>query len=231
MRYTPFHSSNWGAVGGFANPGCIVTTWRTQSPFTPPFVKRLDAGPSVTLTLPDGTTRTLVKEQTSNYAFSVNDAIPGVQMLIPSSGGTFKFNVPGGADVGSAEATISANNPMVWNEHTTISTVNRNQPLTVTWSGGAPGGFVLIQGGSFTGNNAETFTSFGCTEAAEAGRYTVPRDVLASMVPSVVLAPLNTPTGSLLVQHFTRPARFTASGLDHGSIIWESYSGTTVHYQ
>jgi len=96
----------------------------------------------------------------------------------------------------------------------TPSAVSRSQPLTVTWRGGAPGGFVIIQGGSFAGSNAELFTSFGCTERSEAGRYTVPRDVLASMVSSNVAAPLNIPTGSLLVQHFTLPARFTATGLE-----------------
>jgi hypothetical protein len=51
------------------------------------------------------------------------------------------------------------------------------------------------------------------------------------MLPSAVLAPLNMPTGSLLVQHFTLPARFTAPGIDHGSIVWEMYSGTIVNYQ
>ncbi len=231
LRYTPFDSSNWGSVGGFANPGCVVTTWRTQSPFVSPILKRLDAGPAVTLTLPDGTTRTLARQQTSNFVFSVSDATAGAQLIIPAAGGTFRFQAPGGADVGAAEATVVANNPMVWNEHTTISTVSRSQPLTVTWRGGAPGGFVVIQGGSFSGANAEIFTSFGCTERSEVGRYTVPRDVLASMVPSMSIAPLNIPTGSLLVQHFTLPARFTATGLDHGSIIWETYSGTSVHFQ
>jgi len=48
----------------------------------------------------------------------------------------------------------------------TPSAVSRSQPLTVTWRGGAPGGFVIIQGGSFAGSNAEIFTSFGCTERA-----------------------------------------------------------------
>ncbi|MFN0101648.1 MAG: hypothetical protein ACKV2U_06095 [Bryobacteraceae bacterium] len=231
LRYTPFDSSNWGSVGGFANPGCVVTTWRTQNPFVSPIVKRLDAGPAVTLTLPDGSTKTLTRQQVSNYAFSVNDATPGAQLIIPAAGGTFRFQAPGGEDVGAADATISAGNPLIWNEHTTISAVSRSQPLTVTWRGGAPGGFVVIQGGSFAGANAEIFTSFGCTERVEAGRYTVPADVLASMVASRVIAPLNIPTGSLLVQHFTLPARFTATGLDHGSIIWESYSGTVVHFQ
>ena len=231
VRATPFDSSNWGSVGGFANPGCVVSVFRTQSPFSAPFLKRLDAGPSVTLTLPDGSTRTLVQQQVSNYAFSATDASPGQQLFIPASGGTFKFRAPGGPDVGVAEATIDAVNPMTWNEHTTISTVSRSQPLTVTWRGGTPGGFVVIQGASFTGPNADILTSFGCTERVEAGRYTVPRDVLASMVPSLVIPPLNIPTGSLLVQHFTLPARFTAPGLDHGSIVWETYSGASVNFQ
>ena len=231
LRYTPFDSSNWGSVGGFANPGCVVTVFRTQSPFVSPIGKRLDAGPAVTLTLPDGTTRTLIRQQTSYVPFSVTDATAGAQLIIPAAGGIFRFQAPGGPDVGAAEASINANNPLVWNEHTTISTVSRSQPLTVTWRGGAPGGFVIIQGGSFAGSNAEIFTSFGCTERAEAGRYTVPRDVLASLVPSNVVGPQNIPTGSLLVQHFTLPARFTATGLDHGSIVWQSYSGTQVHFQ
>jgi len=231
MRATPFDASNWGSVGGFSNPGCIVTAWQTQNPFVSPFLKRLDAGPSVTLTLPDGTTRTLAKTAPSNYAFSAVSTSPGQQLFIPAAGGTFKFTIPGGPDVGAADASIVASNPLVWNEMNTVTSVSRNQPLTVTWSGGTPGGFVLIQGGSFTGPNAEIFTSFGCTERSEAGRFTVPRDILASMVASTVIAPLNIPTGTLTVQHFTLPARFTASGLDHGSIIWESYSSTQVHYQ
>jgi hypothetical protein len=171
----------------------------------------------------------LTRQNVSNYAFSVNDATPGAQLIIPAAGGTFRFNAPGGVDVGPAEATIAANNPVVWNEHTTITNVSRSQPLTVTWQGGNPGGLVIIQGGSFAGASAEIFTSFGCTAPVEAGRYTVPRDVLASMVASTTLGGI--PTGTLLVQHFTIPARFTATGLDHGSIVWQSYSSTAVNYQ
>jgi len=230
LRATPFDSSNWGSVGGFSNPGCIVTVFRTQSPFNAPLIRTLDAGPSITMRLPDGSTRTLGRQQNFNYLFSVSDATPGAQLFIPSAGGPFRFQIPGGADVGAAEASINTGNPMVWNEHTSISTVNRNQPLTVTWRGGSPDGFVIIQGGAFTGSGAnDVFTAFGCTERASVGRFTVPRDILASMVPSANLGGF--PTGTLLVQHFTLPARFTAPGLDHGSIIWVSYNGTSVNYQ
>jgi uncharacterized protein (TIGR03437 family) len=236
LRYTPFDSSNWGGVGGFANPGCIVGVWKVDAPFVSPILKRLDAGPEVTLTLPDGTTRPILKQQGQDpngfYAFSVTDATPGAQLIIPETGGTFRFHAPGGDDVGVADATINADNPIVWNEQKTITQVNLREPLTLTWTGGNPGGLVVIQGGSWTGDTvAENFTSFGCTVPVEAGRYTVPADILASMLASKVIDPGNIPTGSLLVEHFTLPARFTATGLDHGSIVWESYHSTTVHYK
>lgn len=233
LRNTPFDSSNWGSVGGFANPGCVVTAWRTQSPFNAPLIRGLDGGAPVTLTLPDGGTRTLMRNNVSNHAFSVSDATAGAQLIIPAAGGgTFRFRSPGGADVGPAEASITATRPLVWNEHTTITAVSRAQPLTLTWSGGTPGGLVIIQGGSFNGPNAtDVFTAFGCTVPVEAGRFTVPRDVMASMVPSMSFPPFNAPTGTLLVQHFTLPARFTATGLDQGSITSVSYSGTQVQYQ
>ncbi|HEY4363009.1 MAG TPA: hypothetical protein VGN17_18715 [Bryobacteraceae bacterium] len=231
-RFTPFDSSNWGAVGGFANPGCVVTTYLTKNPFVAPYIKRLDAGPTVTLTLPDGSTKSLVQQNSnSNFALSVNDATPGAQLFIPAAGGMFQFKVAGGTEVGTVTASVQAANPLVWNEQTTLTAVSRSQPLTVSWTGGVPGGFVLIQGGTFAGPTGDVFTSFGCTEAVEAGHYTVPRDVMASMVASMVTPPLNLPTGSLTVQSFTSPARFTAAGLDLGSIIWQSYSGTSVHFQ
>lgn len=231
MRYTPFDSSNWGSVGGFANPGCVVSVFQAQNPFNSPFLKRLDAGPAVTLTLPDSNTRTLAQQNVSNYEYSQNSVTPGQALFIPNTGGTFRFKAPGGPDVGPAEASLTIGSPLVWNEHTTITTVSRTQPLTVTWTGGTPGGFVMIQGGSLAGVNSEIYTAFGCTERVEAGRFTVPRDVLASMVASTVVPPLNIPMGTLLVQFFTLPARFTATGLDHGSIAWQSYSATSVHFQ
>jgi hypothetical protein len=97
------------------------------------------------------------------------------------------------------------------------------------------GGFVIIQGGSYNmnaaGTAAESYTSFGCTVASELGTFSVPRDILASMLPSAVIPFNPLPSGTLLVQYMTHPARFTATGLDHGSITWQSYSSTLVNFQ
>ena len=61
---------------------------------------------------------------------------------------------------------------------------------------------------------------------ASAGRFTVPHDLLASMVPSPVLG--GAPTVSLLVQHFTLPSALHRHRVRSRSISWESYSATSV---
>lgn len=245
-RYTPFDASNWGSVGGFSNPGCIVTVFNGTTPFSAPKLLDLEAGEPVTLTLPEGATRNLVRQGVSNHSLTASDSIPGQNqgLFIQSFGGPFRFRAPGSTipnrAVGPIDATITVNDFLIWNEQTTIRAVPRNQPLTLTWRGtNQPilrGGFIIIQGGSFSLNAAGTgpaaYTAFGCTIASEAGTFTIPRDILASMLPSATF-PFSptTPTGTLLVQYMTLPARFTATGLDHGSITWQSYSATSVHYQ
>lgn len=243
-RYTTFDAANWGSVGGFSNPGCIVTVFDGATPFSPPKLLDLEAGDPVTLTLPEGATRNLIRQGVSNHALSASDSIPGQGLFIQSFGGNFRFRAPGSTipdrAVGPIDATIAVSDFLIWNEQTTIRTVARNQPLTLTWKGtNQPilrGGFIIIQGGSFTLNAAGTgpaaYTAFGCTVPAELGTFTVPRDILASMLPSATF-PFNptAPTGTLLVQYMTNPARFTATGLDHGSITWQSFSQTSVHYQ
>lgn len=245
-RYTTFDANNWGSVGGFSNPGCIVTVFNGAEPFKSPIVKDLEAGEPVTLTLPEGATRNLIRQGVSNHVLSASDSVPGQNqgLFIQSFGGNFRFRAPGSTipdfGVGPIDATIAVNDFLIWNEQTTIRTVPRNQPLTLTWKGtNQPilrGGFIIIQGGSFNLNAAGTgpaaYTAFGCTVPAEAGTFTVPRDILASMLPSATF-PFSptTPTGTLLVQYMTNPARFTATGLDHGSITWQSFSQTSVHFQ
>lgn len=230
ISYTTFDFHNWGGVG-WAAPGCITNAYLSNNPFGPPIAKRLDAGPAVTLTLPGGAARTLARAPTgSEYSFTVSDSTPGAQLFLPAGGGAFQFRAPGGADIGANEGLLSSTAPLVWNERPTLTAVNRNGDLTVTWRGGTPGSFVLIQGVSTDGRNPSLVTTFGCTELAEAGRFTIPRDVLASMIPSAEVAP-GFFTGQFIVANYSLPARFTAPGLDHGSITWFTWETITVNYR
>ncbi len=236
-RHTPFHASNWGGVS-WGSPGCVAVSWSVENPFATPLIKSLDAGPAVTLTVPDGTTRTLNKQagtpsQTSNnYAFSQVSSTPGNQLFIPTAGGTFKFSAPGGADIGAVEQSVTGTAAMVWNERGSTPSVSRSQPLTVTWSGAAPNSFVLIQGVSIAGTAPNlVVTTFGCTERGNVGRYTVPRDVLAAMVPSNVTPTINLAQGQLIVANYTIPIQFRAPGLDHGSISWFTWDQIVTQFQ
>jgi len=64
--------------------------------------------------------------------------------FFPSTGGSFTFQGAGGPDVGSFSVTVSDPSPLVWTNQAAITSVNRNQDLTVTWTGGIPGTWVQI---------------------------------------------------------------------------------------
>lgn len=89
----------------------------------------------------------------------------------------------------------------------------------MTWSGGHPNGFVNIVGASAL----STFgAAFVCREKTSAGRF---------MVPSVAL--LNIPLGdlSVLSADGISPVKFTAAGLDTGTLTSYSNSAKTVTFR
>jgi hypothetical protein len=63
---------------------------------------------------------------------------------------------------------------------TVAGTTNQAIPYSVS------PGHVILYGASSNGANPSLFTQFNCAERVEAGRFTVPADVLSSMVPSFV---------------------------------------------
>jgi len=131
--------------------------------------------------------------------------------FIPAAGGSFVFTGTGGKDVGAFTATVKYSNPLTWTNMNAITSVNRSQGATVTWSGGAPNSYVLISGSSSspaTANGANGIVSAGffCYAAVGAGQFTIP---------SYVLLGLPAGMGSLNVENATTQTPFTASGLDY----------------
>jgi hypothetical protein len=56
----------------------------------------------------------------------------------------------GGADVGPFSVSVPTTASLQWTNQTSLQTVSRSQPLTVTWTAGSSsGGTVLIAGGNF----------------------------------------------------------------------------------
>lgn len=129
---------------------------------------------------------------------------------IPSGGGTYTYTATGGKDVGAFNTAVNFPVPLVWTNQASITTVNRAQGQTVTWSGGAPGTYVAIEGQSTvsagTGFVSATFT---CYAPVSAGQFTVPSWILLALPPNN--------SGSMSLENQTFPQLFSASGLDYAS--------------
>ncbi len=77
--------------------------------------------------------------------------------------------------------------PPTWNQSILANPIPLNQPLTITWTGGDPNGFVEITGisssyvGSGTPSAATPGVVFECMAPTSAGSFTVPPFVLAAL--------------------------------------------------
>lgn len=163
----------------------------------------LDAGASVAMSAPFGN-RTLAKsspaagiiEYSANLDQTATTLTPGQYVLT----GT------GGADVGPFTANYTMAPPLLWtNRPQSTTTVNRAAGLTITWTGGAPDGYVTIAGtNTYYGATAKSnvTVSFTCTARASDGTFTVPPTVLLALPPSAPAAggSIVIP-GSLIVTH------------------------------
>jgi hypothetical protein len=127
---------------------------------------------------------------------------------IPDSGGSYSFQVAGGADVGAFQATVHFGPLLKWTNPEVAASVDRSQDLTVKWTGGNPGTYVLISGASATRINNKNLTiNFQCV---------APVDDMQFTVPSYILSALPAGNGSVQVMNsFFTPLQ--VSGLDYAS--------------
>ena len=231
VRYDTFQFSNYGGRGEPGYGSCVVTTALGELVVVPIEIKALDAGPSIGLTLPNGNEIRLPK-QTPITSYVYSSGPPTRPLFIPAGGGTFKFSAPGGEDVGAHEATIRTTAPVRWTNRSMITAVNRSSNLEITWTGGEEDSYLIIYGASTNGANPPLITSFNCAERTSAGRFVVPRDILASMGPSfAVPGPFSIPTGQLALINYRIPAKFEAQGIDVGNISYYVWDATQVTYQ
>ena len=175
------------------------------------FVQILNVGPSLTVTPPSGAPLVLAENGPGSYS--------GVPLSLPQ--GTYQLsNGAGGSDVGPFTASFTVAPPLVWTNQNAAVTVDRTQPLTVTWTGGDPAGYVLISlqspaaapipGIVFTPGTQVTAT---CAAPVSAGKFTVPPNVLLAIIPSSA--------GSVSLTGYSA-ASLTIQGLD--ATVTSTYS-------
>jgi hypothetical protein len=86
--------------------------------------------------------------------------------------------------VGAFDATITVNSHLAISNKSSLALVERTQPVTVTWTGGAPGNYVLIGGYAPNANlngeyNPKAY--FACAEDGGKGTFTILSYILSSM--------------------------------------------------
>ncbi len=197
----------------------------------------LDAGSALNVTGPGG--GALIKPAWSSFAM---DSLYGTHVFyyysgvfnagfIPNGGGTFTFdhipNDPESADIKApigAKITLPA--PLAWTNQSSITSVNRSQGITVTWTGGDPGTYVSVSG-STTEANSLMGSYFNCSAPVAAGTFTVPAAVLLTLPPS----PAPSSKSFLRVGNFTDMQNFTVTGVTVG-LISGGYTFTSeIAYQ
>ncbi len=171
--------------------GCLLT----QTTSTPT-ITGLNAG-SITMTPPNGTPVTLQSVASGQFSSTLSSTVPG---------GTYRFQGSGGTQVGAFDASVTMPSPAInWTNQSAAATITRSAGLLVTWTGGMPGTYVSIVGGS--ASNGVT-GGFNCLAKVEAGQFTVP---------SYILLSLPAGQGNVAVINNSPYGTFSISGVDNTS--------------
>ncbi len=132
----------------------------------------LDAGSSLMLTGAAGSL-TLKQNGTGQYEALFGSSIVGPNIPI----GTYTISGSGGKDVGAFSSTITIASHLAISNKASLTTIDRTQPLTVTWTGGTAGHYVLLGGGATRPPHAY----FVCAEDGGKGTFTIPAYILSSI--------------------------------------------------
>jgi hypothetical protein len=158
----------------------------TTNPFPNLLYTNLDAGPQWTAVGPGGTQAVpRTNQQVSGPVYSTPTNFPNTYL----SPGSYTFSGPGGTQIGSFSGQLTiATEFVVTNSPAEFKTINRNNSLTVRWTGGEAGTYVTIQGFSFTlDGTIQTGSMFICIVPVGPGSFTVPASVLQQLPASQVI--------------------------------------------
>ncbi len=157
-------------------------------------------------------------------------ALPGVYTAVLQNSfpaGNYTVTGTGGAGVGPFSVSLSLAPPIAWTNQPT--TITRSAGQTITWTGGASNGYVVITGESSSGTTSGVGAIFICTAPASAQTFTIPAAVLLSLPPSAAIAGI--PAGFLSLGSYTNPQMFSATGINYGYAVSGSSSQSLVAYQ
>lgn len=227
--FVSYMTSGFEGLPGFQNPApgvCNVFDTQTIPQFPNLTFESLDAGSSLSIEGPAGA-RVLprrVENNIINYDATIGNATAGNYL----DAGRYTASGPGGPQVGSFSVSVDVPQELVWTNRTQLTTVNRTNGVTLTWTGGEPTQLIFIGGSSFDPNNPAAARSFQCYANQSAGQFTVPASILNQLPPSVSFGvpPFAvTFPGSLSISSVGKLAMTGASGMD--VVFFSSQSGVS----
>jgi uncharacterized protein (TIGR03437 family) len=154
--------------------------------------------------------------------------------ILPSSlyldPGSYKLMGFGGTDIGPFSVSFSIPQPLVWTNRDQLASIDRTQPLTISWTGGDAGQVVIVMG---FGEDLPTNSSavFACIAQPGAASLTVPPAILSNLPPTRgnpleskdVIYLISLPGSSV--------QNLNAKGLDQGLALFSLVNGKTVVIQ
>lgn len=135
--------------------------------------------------------------------------------------GSYTIMASGGKDLSPFIATMNVAGNVVWTNKAAVSTIDRSQPLTVTWSGGTPG-YVLV--GGYASSRSRSLRGFVCAEDAAKGTFTIPSFVLS-------LLPAAGAGATMFISPHPLAHQVTIPGLDLAYFMDGSSDSKSVVYQ
>ena len=197
------------------------------SSLDPSLTRMLDAGASLAVSGPKGSGTISQISSTSPYVGALGGSLAaGSSISVDSSQmepfldtGPFTIKGTGGADVGAFSVTVNESPTITWTNEMQIATINRSNPLTLTWTGGDQTQTMLIIGASSDPNTLMS-GGFTCLAPVSAGTFTIPANALSDLVPVNPAAPVSGDESSqlgvlgMMPLPMTNPQKFTATGLN-----------------
>jgi uncharacterized protein (TIGR03437 family) len=203
-----------------------ITTYGGADTDFPGYISALDGGTPLTLSADPGSTLQVAK---NSKGFYTKDTTPGTTISTVGTATTITGSFPGGTDVSAVRTSVSLPVPLTWTNRTSLTTVDRSQPLTITWAGAPAGSWVIIRGTSYLADwISPSYSTFTCLANAEDLAFTVPAYVLAALPATPSSFPIPT---SLSVANGITPASFTATGIQVGVFLAASVNFKSVTFK
>lgn len=159
----------------------------------------LNAGNSIVVSGPVGT---LVADNTSSGGYFM------AKSPATLSQGSYSITSAGGSDVGQFSAMLNIAAPAVWSNMPvySVSSIPAGAPLTFTWAGADPSGYITLRVASA---NAIYNSTVQCNVSAAGGSFTIPAYLAGALYAGPITVSLTSNSA---------PIAFTATGLDAGTI-------------